>query len=208
MLFAVIGNIDGNDRALNAALDAIEEEGIHTILHTGNAAAGAPGGNEVLALLERSGVICVQGNTDRLTVRYSRKQDTLDRKMDGDLLHAVRHAHESLTSQNLETLRDWRKSRTITLEGIAVYVCHGAPGSPREILAPDTPLMKMQRLREIARADIIVCGGAERPFSRLVDGALFVAPGPIEDGSGSVARYTLVNTEERPWVAVEQSIAL
>ena len=198
MIFAAIGSINGDDRALAAALHAIVEEGIHTILHTGNAVAGAPGGDAVMALLESHGVICAQGNTDRLVVRYSRKQDALEKKLDGALLAAVRDAHVSLSSQNLEKLRDWRKSHTVPLEQLQGFLCHGSPGNPREILAPDTPVAKLQRQREIARCDIIVCGGADESFSRFVDGALFVAPGPLaaEDG----ARYTLINTEEEPWI--------
>lgn len=206
MIFAAIGNIDGHNRALEAAIDAIVEAGIQTILHTGNAAAGAAGGNEVLALLDARGVICVQGNTDRLVVRFSRKQETMEQKVDGALLPALRFAHEHLTSQNLERLRDWRKSQTVALEEWKGFLCHGSPGNPREILTADTPLSKMQRQREIARCDIIVCGGSPEPFSRFVDGAFFVSPGALVAEDGSV-RYTLINTEVKPWTATTQTVA-
>jgi hypothetical protein len=70
MIFAAIGSINGNKNALESALDAIAETGIQTILHTGDAIMGGDGGNEVIALLEKYGVICVQGNKDRMVVRY------------------------------------------------------------------------------------------------------------------------------------------
>lgn len=205
MIFAAIGSIDGNERALERVLTAIAEEGIHTILHTGNAVAGGTGGDAVMALLERHNVICAQGNTDKLVVRYSRKRESLERKVDPDLLAAVRAAHESLASQNLERIRDWRKTHRIPLEHLTGMLCHGSPGNPREILAAGTPAVKMQRQREIAGADIIVCGGAAEPFSRFIDGALFVATAPLVDAAGA-ARYTLINTEDSPWTTTMKTL--
>ncbi|MBX3179873.1 MAG: metallophosphoesterase family protein [Candidatus Hydrogenedentes bacterium] len=206
MILAAIGNINGRDRALAAALEAIAGEGIHTIVHTGNAIVGGPGGNEVVSLLEQYNVVCVQGNNDRLAVRYSRKQESLERKLDPALVDAIREANDRLSSQNLEKVRDWRKSRAFTLEDLAVFACHGSPGNPREILTPDTPLVKWRRQREMARADIILCGGAESLFSLEVDGSLFVCPGALEGASGGVS-YTCINTEGTPWEAAPVIVA-
>lgn len=207
MIFAVIGSINGNDHALTVALDSIGEAGVQTILHTGNAVVGSPGGNEVMALLAAHRVTCVQGNTDRLAVRFSRKQETMERKVDSALLSDLRFAHEYLTSENLETLRDWRKSKTVALEDLSGFLCHGSPGNPREILTADTPLEKLKRQRETARADIIICGGGDAPFSRLIDGTLIVSPGMLSPNPGT-ARYMLVNTEVKPWTAVPHTVAL
>jgi len=203
MLFAAIGCINGNSAALKSALAAIAEEGIHTILHTGNAVAGGEGGAEVLALLSSASAICVQGNHDRLVVRYARKQQTLESKIDESLLAAVRTAHQSLTSEHLECLRDWRKSRIIPLELKTGFLCHGSPGNPREILDADTPVVKLQRQREIARTDVIVCGGGD-PFIRVVDGTLFVSPGPLADNAGR-AHYTVIDTDAEPCAAIAKT---
>lgn len=205
MIFAAIGRINAGSEGLRAVLDAIAEEGIFTILHTGDAVTGPGDPNEFIGLLAERGVICVQGNLDRLVVRYSRKQETLNKRLDSNTRDAVQKAHEALTSQNLERLRDWRKSLPIPLEDLAGFLCHGSPGNPRELLTPDTPTSKLQRQRETAHADIIVCGGSEAPFERTVDGALFVHPGPLAAGDG-VARYTLIDTESTPWKSAEQLI--
>jgi predicted phosphodiesterase len=198
MIFAAIGHINGGQHALLAVLDAIADEGMFTILHTGNAVTGPGDPNEIITLLADRGVVCVQGTLDRLVVRYSRKRETMDSRLDEATRDAVRDAHERLSSQNLERLRDWRKSLTFPLEELAGFLCHGSPGNPRELITPDTPLFKLQRQRETAHADIVVCGGSETPFDRMVDGTLFVHPGGLmaEDG---IARYTLINTETNPW---------
>lgn len=207
MIFAAIGSINGNRNALESALDAIAETGIQTILHTGDAIMGGDGGNEVIALLEKHGVICVQGNKDRMVVRYSRKQETLDRKVDEALLPALREAHEYLSSQNLERLRDWRKTRQFIVEGLTGIVCHGSPGNPREVITADTPVAKLKRQREITRSDIIVSGGTEDFFTRHVDGALFVAPGSLTAVEG-FASYALISTEVTPWNATLERVKL
>lgn len=206
MIIAAIGAIDGNDCALATALDAIAGEGIHTIVHTGNAMVGGPGGNEVLSLLDQFNVVCVQGNYDRLAVRYARKRNTLDHKLDPGLVELLQESSARLSSQNLERVRDWRKSHTFTLEELVVYTCHGSPGNPREILTPDTPLVKWRRQREIARADIVLCGGARAFFSLVVDGSLFVYPGPLLRGTGEIS-YTCINTEKDPWEAAPVIVA-
>lgn len=207
MIFAAIGSINGNKNALQCALHAIAEAGIQTLLHTGDAVVGGPDGNEVIALLEEYGVICVQGNLDRLAVRYSRKQDTLDRKVDEAVLPALRDAHERLSSQNLERLRDWRKTRTFIVEGLSGILCHGSPGNPREVITAGTPVEKLKRQREISRADIIVSGGTEDFFTRHVDGALFVAPGSLTAEPG-FACYALISTEKAPWGATRERVPL
>ncbi len=206
MIFAAIGSIDGHDDALKSTLKAIEETGILTILHTGNAVVGQQGGNAIMDLLAQFNVTCVQGNLDRLAVRYSRKQSTLERQLDADLLEKLRWSHENLSSQNLEYLRDWRKTRTLELEGLKILLCHGSPGNPREILTADTPHAKLQRQREQSHAHIIVSGGAEDSFSVTVDGTLFVSPGPLVKEDGTF-QYALINTDDNPWSATMETVA-
>jgi predicted phosphodiesterase len=205
MIFAAIGDIDGHDTALNGTLKTLEEQGILTILHTGNAVVGARGGNEIMRQLESHSVTCVQGELDRLAIRYSRKQQSLEKKLDDDLIELLRWTHENLSSQNLEVLRDWRKSLTMDLEGLTVFLCHGSPGNRREIITPDTPLVKLQRQRENAQADIVVCGGADRAFDMDVEGTFFVCPGPLVTQDGTV-QYVLINTEEDPWTATVETV--
>lgn len=207
MIFAALGSINGNKNTLEHALNAIAEQGIQMILHTGDAVVGGAEGNEVIALLEKFNVICVQGNLDRMVVRYSRKQETLDRKVDEALLATLRGAHERLSSQNLERLRDWRKTRTFDVEGLAGIVCHGSPGNPREVITADTPVAKLKRQREMSRADIIISGGTDDFFTRHVDGALFVAPGSLVATPG-FASYALISTEDSPWDATLEQVQL
>jgi len=200
MILAALGDINGNFAALDAVLGAIGEGGIHTVLCTGNAVAGDSAVNAVVESLRSHDILCVQGEDDRRLVRFSRKQGRPARYLPPEKQAAVARAWEAIRSTHLEFLRCLPRRRRVAIDGIPILLCHGAPSSPSELLSEQTPLVRLQRQREAEPAAIIICGGAPRPFSRMVDGTLFVGPGFVDEAPGR-ACYTLVSTEEEPWKA-------
>jgi predicted phosphodiesterase len=200
MLLAILGDIDGNARALRATLDAIEEAGILSIAHTGNFVAGGPDGNEVIELLVERRVTVVQGERDRLVLRYRRKREALRQRVDAAELQGVGEAYERLTSAHLEYLRGLAPRKRMTIDGIEMLVCHGSPASQHEIIDADVSALRFQRLREIDAVGIVVCGGAPEPFQYALDDVLFAGPGRLDVAPGR-ARYMVVSTEAEPWRA-------
>lgn len=198
VLLAVIGDIEGNFPVLRALLAAIGEAGIETIAHTGNSVGDTEGNREIIRNLKEYNVVWVQGSKDRQTVRIERKAASLQKRMDDAAFSAMRRAHASLSSTDLEILRRLPPQRQLELDGVRVLVCHGAPSGQRVQVDAGTPQTWLQREREIAPVDIIVCGGSAAPFHRWVDGALFVGPGRADCGEGHAA-YTVISTEDDPW---------
>lgn len=205
MLLAAIGNIRGNVRALEAALDAIEAMGIQTVLNTGNCAVGGGTINEAIGLLRERHVFSVQGEEDRRLVNFLRKQETLRRKWDPATFELYRQASDVIHSANLEYLRDMPKRREMTLEGIPIVQFHGTPTSQADSLTDDEPDDWFRRARESVNAPMLVFNGGETGFVRAVDDALFVGTGAIA-GPGT-ARYAIINTETTPWRAAFKSAA-
>lgn len=197
MIFAVIGDIRGNLRALEAALAHIGEAGIQVILHTGNAVVGGSA-EGVVPCLRAADVVCVQGAEDRLVVRFGRKREQLRGRVAPALYAALEQAHSHTRSEDLEFLRCLYPTRTIEYDGITISLSHGTPASQSETVSEETPVHRLRRLREAYLADVIICGGAQEPFSQHVEGTLFVVPGFLAAAPG-VARYCLVNTEVDPW---------
>jgi len=206
MLFAVIGDIRGNQSAFEAVLDHIEEAGIHVLMHTGNAIVGGDGGDAVVDRLRARGVHCVQGLEDRLVVRFSKKRDALAGRVSPDVHEAMARAHAGTSSENLEFLRGLRKKQRLEMDGIAIALGHGLAGARTVTIGPGMPVARLRRLREEALADVVVLGGASEPFATTVDGALIVCPGPMEAGPGR-ARYALVCAEDPPWSATFPEVA-
>jgi predicted phosphodiesterase len=201
MILAALGDIDGHLPARESVLAAVDEAGILTVLHTGNSVGGVSSDAAVLAVLARRAVPSVLGARDRLVVRYRRKAASLAKRLSPEALDMVRRAYENLASTGLEALGNRPETRTITIEGLRIALCHGALGNRKDVLTGATPLVKFQRQRELSPVDIVLAGGQDAPFHRTVDGTLFVGPGPLRAAPGA-ARYARIDTDSDPW-AVE-----
>jgi len=201
MYLAAIGDIHGNLPAFQAVLADIDNTGIQTIVNTGDTVAGHPWPNEVVELLRERNIPSVQGEHDRRVVHFLRKKQTLRRKLPEPEFETLRHAHEMLHSQNLEFLRGLPRQRALHIEAIDICICHGTPTSQAETLDENAPEAKFKRVRELTNARLIICGATHRPFSRIVDGALFVNPGAVGFGprGANMATYAVVDTEVEPW---------
>ena len=198
MIFAVIGDLDGDLAALEAVIRAVDGAGLLTLLHTGNCVCGGADGAAVLDLLRQRDVLFVAGHRDRAVSHFQKKQGTLARKLSSDEFAAVADAHHALPSAALEYLAGIPREARTTLEGVEVVLCHGALSSKRGIITAESPLQNLEREREIAPVEIIVTGGAPAPFHRVVGDTHFVCPGPVHAGEQTV-RYAVVDTEERPF---------
>jgi len=197
MLFAAIGGVHGNAAALDAALARIDEMGIHTVVCTGNLAAGGDDGDAVIGALRARGVTCVQGELDRLVVRAARKADSLKKRLAVGVFDAVQRAHGALASGNVEFLRALPHRLMLSFEGKSVCLCHGTVASQSDTLAENDSIERFRRQREAANCTIVICGSDERAFARVVDGTLFVNPGRV-DAPGAVATFVVVDTDTDP----------
>lgn len=193
MLLAALGDCLGNVHAARAALGAIADRGIMTVLDTGNAVAGFPWPQETLGALTEHGAVSAQDDLDRAAARALRRKTPGDSPAD----RAAAYAHAHLASASVEAVRAWPIRRSLTLEGLAIHWFSGTPSAQRESLEPEAGPMRFQRIREELNAPLIVYGRNEEPHARWVDGALFVCPGAA--GLGGPARYAVIDTDAAPW---------
>lgn len=207
MIFAAIGDIRGDLPALDAAIGAIGEAGLLTVLHTGDAVAGGPDGAAVLDRLRVHGVHCVASGRDRAVARFQKMRHSLARKCAAEEYESLQAAHEALPSASLEYLAGVPRDIRLTLEGVEVVLCHGALGSQRGSILAESSVQYLERQREIAPVELIVTGGAPTPFHRVVGDTHFVCPGPLRAGARAI-RYAVINTEARPFTATFPEVAL
>jgi putative phosphoesterase len=196
MILAAIGDIDGNVWALEAVLADIDAAGIQTIVHVGDCVGFGSEPNETVALLRARVVPGVQGDMDRRAARFARKQQTMRAECTPEVFDALQRTYDALRSEHVEYLAGLPRERRLTVDGVAIYLCHGSPNGQDVGLGEDDDLRRFQRFREVAQADVIVMGHTRAPFSRNVDSTLFVNPGAVAD---SPACYAVVDTEEEPW---------
>lgn len=182
MNVAVIGNIDGQVEALALALAQIEEEGIVTILQTGNVALGA-GGHEAIRLLREAQATCVQGETDRRLAQLERKRARMAREL-GDDFPAYEAALAGLRAADVEWLGTLHDTRTLDCDGAAVLLSHGMPDDHRDYFERATPSHRLQRARESASAQAVASGGAVAYYTCHVgDTLLLNAPSLVAHGT-------------------------
>lgn len=201
MLLALIGDIHGNLPALEAVLERIDDEGIQTVLNTGDAVGGFPWPNEVVDLLRRRDIPSVQGEVDRMAAGFLRRGKSIRGKASPEMLAHLEWTYDRLRSDNLEHLGTLPRHRALCYEGIDVFLCHGSPSSQSDSLLEDDEEARFLRQRETANAPVVVCGRTHRPFWRDVAGTHFIDPGSvgIPAEGRAVARYAVLDTEQDPW---------
>jgi len=201
MLMAVLGDIHGNLPALDAALEAIDDAGIQTILNAGDSVVGFPFPGEVVTRLRERGLPSAQSEADRQVALFHRKRETFRARLEAREFARLEWTHLHTPSDGLEYLRALPRRVDATIEGLDIGLCHGRPSNRKAVLREDDSEEEFRREREVANVHIVVCGGGHRPFARLVDEALFVNPGSlgVPRGDEPLGSFAVVNTEELPW---------
>ncbi len=194
MNFALIGDINGHADALKLALDAIEDEGIITILQTGNPAWGV-GGSACIALLRERGVQCVQGQRDRVLAKLERKRSRLEREL-GDEFPAYAAAHDALKSADIEWLGMLPHEKRFEFDGVPVLLCNGIPDDQQHFFAPGTAETRIHRAREAASADIVASGGAPAYFAAQVGQCLLLNAPAFNEKSAQWLRVDTARSVE------------
>src|SRR5262249_6547152 len=81
------------------------------------------------------------------------------------------------------------------ISGTRVLLVHGSPRKMNEYLFEDRPRSSFERLARSSNADVIVFGHTHVPYTKLVDGVLFVNAGSVgkpKDGDPR-ACYALID---------------
>ena len=195
MRIAVLCDIHGNLRALEAVLAEVATESPDLVLIGGDVAAG-PFPREVLERLKAhpGRVSFIRGNADREVIAaLGRPPDTST-----TLAIRARWVGESLSADQRTLLSDLPLSATFDVDGLgATLFCHGSPRSDDEII---TRISAEERLVEIlagVRERTVVFGHTHVQFERVVRDWRLVNPGsvgmPYEDEPG--ARWALLGPD-------------
>lgn len=205
VILAALGDVHGNWPALNAVLAQIDDEGIQTVVNTGDCVTGHPWANEVIDCFRERNIATVQGEYDRQIARFMVRKRSLQARHDAEEFAEIEKTYQSCRSTNIEFLRGLPRQREIAIDGIPVALCHGTLASQAESLTEDDSDDRYLRQREISPAEIIVFGRTHVPHTRWAGGTLFVNPGSVGIPRGEEMRagYAVISTESDPW-QVEQ----
>jgi putative phosphoesterase len=174
MRIAILADIHGNLRALEAVLASVRQQGADLIVNLGDCVSGPLEARQTADLLMSETWLTVRGNHDRMLIE----------KKPADMGGSDRYAHAQLQPRHLE----WLAGLPPELSFEDLYLCHGSPGNDtaylfEEIDATGRRLalenVLLRRVEGIA-ARVILCGHSHMLHAaRLEDGRLLVNPGSV-----------------------------
>jgi putative phosphoesterase len=206
---AVITDIHANVRALEAALDRIDELGIKEVYCGGDLVGYGPRPNDVCALIEERGVPTIYGNYDYAIGRnledcgcaYVDRHDRElgQRSVTWTLAHTDRRSKDFLRALPFDI--------RFNLAGNRVRLVHGSPRKVNEYLFEDKPARTFERIAARADCDVLVFGHTHKPWVHEYGGVLFVNCGSVgkpKDGDPRAAFAILEPHGEQVSASIER----
>ncbi len=176
---ALLGDVHGNLRALEAVLCHAREQGAEAIWNTGDFVGYGIYPDEVVGRLRRQKALSVIGNYDVKALKFRKKKDTWRRTKQPLKWLAFQWAYEHLSKKSRRYLRSLPEEISLAAEGRSVLLTHGSPVSIEEPLNLATPIGRLQELAQMAEADVIICGHSHEPFTRQEEDTVFINPGSV-----------------------------
>lgn len=181
MRIGILSDIHGNLPALAAVLDHIKSSQVDALYCLGDLVGYAAFPNEVVERIRTEGIPTIMGNYDD-GVGFERDDcgcaytDPVEKQLGDESLAWTKAA---VTTENKAFLRTLAREIRFEADGKRVLLVHGSPRRTNEYLFENRPISSFQRLAAASEADIIVFGHTHRPYTKLVDGVLFVNAGSV-----------------------------
>ncbi len=193
MRVAVVSDIHGNVRGLDACLNDLEAQGgADRIVAAGDLVAQGPWPREVLERLHEAGAACIAGNTDRYIV-----ENAAD---DGDV-ESLRWLRERLGDDWLRWLGALPFSLAVGDGEDGLLIVHATPRSDDEHLWPDAADDQLERALAGVVQRTIAFGHLHLPYARLWRDRLLVnvaSAGLPKDGDPR-ASYAILTQRPGGW---------
>lgn len=181
MRIAIFSDVHGNLPALDAVLADLRSRQPDAVYCLGDLVGYAPFPNEVVERIRHDAIPTIMGNYDD-GVGFERDDCGCayreeEEKRRGDQSLAWTKAH--VTAENKAFLRTLTPEIRLEADGRRVLLVHGSPRKINEYLFEDRPISSFQRLAASSNADVIVYGHTHKPYTKLVDGVLFLNVGSV-----------------------------
>lgn len=192
--WALLSDIHSNQEALLAVLEHLDGQGVDEAFALGDLVGYNAEPREVLQLLQRRRVQCVQGNHDWAVAGGDPEG------FNPFATAGVLYARRVLGSGDLAWLAALPRVRDVQAPGLRGRLVHGSPRDPlSEYVFPGSPGWLFEELAEAAgKPDLVAMGHTHLPM-RVDHGTLFLNPGSVgqpRDGDPR-ASYCVLDTARR-----------
>ena len=202
--YALISDIHGNFKALEAFLEHIRRHPVDGIISLGDYVTDGPYPERTMELLygmrENHSCYMIRGNReDYLLDNVDNREGWKPSSANGTLYYTSRH----LSRADMEFFASLPTEREVAIEGCpALYICHGTPGRVRGNVCWEEGLRE-KILRELPLPYRYLLGGHShhQEMERLGD-KTYINPGSLGfsmDGVGRHGQFAVLTGEKERW---------
>ena len=166
----IFGDIHGNLPALEAVFADIDKQESYPLYCLGDLVGYGTFPNEVIATVRERKIPTLMGNYDQGVGNSSDDCGCAYTSKEAEALgkRSIAWTNKYTTDENKQYLRQLLSQIPIQLGGLRVLLVHGSPRKINEYLYEDRPDATMERLLDLAEADVLVCGHTHKPYHRIL----------------------------------------
>ncbi len=166
----IFGDIHGNLPALEAVFADIDKQEVNPLYCLGDLVGYGTFPNEVIAAVCQRNIPTLMGNYDQGVGNNSDDCGCAYTSKEAEALgkRSIAWTNKNTTDENKEYLRQLVNHIPLQLGGLRVLLVHGSPRRINEYLYEDRPDATMERLLDLAEADVLVCGHTHKPYHRIL----------------------------------------
>lgn len=172
----IFSDIHANLPALEAVLDDMDRRGLENRYCLGDLVGYGTFPNEVVAVLREMKIPTILGNYDQGVGNSSDDCGCAYKDKVAEALgqRSIAWTNEHTTDENKTFLRRFPRQIPLPLGDLRVLLVHGSPRRVNEYLYEDRPDNSLERLLDLADADVLVCGHTHIPYHRILPGGRHV----------------------------------
>ena len=198
----IFGDIHGNLPALQAVLTDIETQDLTPLYCLGDLVGYGTFPNEVIATIRERNIPTLMGNYDQGVGNSSDDCGCAYTSKTSEALgkRSIAWTNQNTTADSKLFLKQLADQFPLQLEGLRIRLVHGSPRKINEYLYEDRPDATMERLLDMAEADVLVCGHTHIPYHRILPSGRHVvnagSVGKPKDGNPQACYIVLEVTED------------
>ena len=166
----IFGDIHGNLPALQAVLFDIEAHDLTPLYCLGDLVGYGTFPNEVIACIRERNIPTVMGNYDQGVGNSSDDCGCAYTSKEAEALgkRSIAWTKQNTTADNKLFLTQLTSQIPLQLDGLRVRLVHGSPRKINEYLYEYRPDSTLERLLDMAEADVLVCGHTHIPYHKIL----------------------------------------
>ena len=166
----IFGDIHANLPALEAVLADMDARGLSPLYCLGDLVGYGTFPNEVIETIRERNIPTLMGNYDQGVGNSSDDCGCAYTNKAAEELgkRSIAWSNQNTADKNKLYLRQLTDQIPLELDGLRVQLVHGSPRKINEYLFENRPDASLERLLDMAQADVLVCGHTHIPYHRVL----------------------------------------